>query len=155
MTPGSPGGVRFGTPSRLRLQDPIADLVPKAKVQPPSRWEGRIKGEFGSAARADFNVIATLAFGAGLFEGEGRSPEFPYGAADGDRVFYVSGDRQGDQVRFELCFYRDDYFNSRPYHLEGALDAEERLIRGRWRFSCGSDCDCGGSGGWFELRRIG
>jgi hypothetical protein len=132
---------------------PVSDPSLWVQSFPPHQWEGRVKGETGSARNADFTIVTTMAIGAGLLEAEGRSAEFPYDS-EAQRGFTLSGARNGDQITFEMVFSLHPYFKSRPFVFDGRLDVEERTISGAWTFVCGADCTCGGSKGAFTMKRV-
>jgi len=148
---GAPLDVALDPDLRARVNSkPVNRPKPKEERH---RWEGRLKGESGSARKADIHVIAELCFRGGKITGQGCSPEFPYTASDGQRTFEVSGSEAGGRVTFEVRFDHG-YFQTRPFMLAGDLDAERRTMTGAWTYSCGPSCDCGGSTGRFELKRV-
>ncbi|HEV7692052.1 MAG TPA: hypothetical protein VGO52_14545 [Hyphomonadaceae bacterium] len=136
----------------------LARVMPKPVTRPKPkedkhRWEGRLKGETGSARKADFHIIAQLCFCGGAVSGKGSSPEFPYSANEDQRTFAVSGSEAEGRVAIEVRFDHG-YFQTRPFILSGELDAERKTMTGAWTYRCGPDCDCGGSTGRFELKRV-
>ena len=136
----------------------VARIMPKPVHRPKPKdekhhWEGKLKGETGSARKADFHVIAELCFCGGNVSGKGSSPEFPYSAKKDQRTFAISGAEASGHVIIELRFDHG-YFHDRPFQLAGEFDGERKTITGTWIYTCGPDCDCGGSTGKFELRRV-
>lgn len=151
MTDRSADGVFLLTQRHVA---PALDPETYAQYEPPTRWEGHVKGATGSARQADFGLVVTLGFAAGLIVGDGRSPDFPRDGGDAARAVHISGTRTGDHVSFDLCFFADTYFKSRPFHFSGRLDSEERKIAGEWTFQCEPSCSCSGSTGSFTLNRV-
>jgi hypothetical protein len=148
----------IGAPDKAPDPELVARIMPKPVHRPKPkqdkhRWEGRLKGETGSAAKADFHIIAELCFCGGEVTGKGCSPEFPYSAVKEQRTFAVSGSEAAGHVMIEVRFDYG-YFATRPFLLSGDMDGERRTITGIWTYTCGPDCDCGGSRGSFELKRI-
>jgi hypothetical protein len=136
----------------------IARIMPNPVLRPKPkeekhRWEGKLKGETGSARKADFHIIAELCFCGAEVSGKGCSPEFPYSAAKEQRTFAISGSETARHVTIEVRF-DSGYFNTRPFLLSGDIDSERRTITGTWTYSCGPECDCGGSTGRFDLNRV-
>src|SRR5262245_31073330 len=110
----------------------VARIMPKPVLRPKPkeekhRWEGKLKGETGSAAKADFRVIAELLFRGGEVSGKGCSPEFPYSEAKENRTFAISGAEASGHVLVEVCF-DFGYFHDRPFLLSGDMDAERKTI---------------------------
>src|SRR5689334_4165248 len=99
----------IGAPDEAPDPELVARIMPKPVLRPKlkeekHRWEGRLKGETGSARKADFHIIAVLCFCGGSVSGKGASPEFPYSASVDQRTFTASGSEAGEHVTIEVGF---------------------------------------------------
>jgi hypothetical protein len=98
-------------------------------------------------------LTARIAIHPAILAGEGTAPEFPRNRAPG--AFSLTGSASGSAIRFSLWF-SDAEIGRTPFDCEGALDGDERHMRGVWSFDCFSPdtCGCSGGGGSFHLWRV-
>jgi hypothetical protein len=132
----------------------LPHLEPLPIPEPESHWEGRMDGETGAAAGADFRVVFVMALAGDVVAGSGCSPEFPRNAAPAERTFTLTGVRRGPAMSLEFWF--DHSIIGRGGFMIDAVFTvpEENRLEGRWTYRCGPACGCGGSTGAFVADRV-
>jgi hypothetical protein len=133
---------------------PLPQLDPLPKPEPETRWEGRMCGETGPAAGADFHVSFVMALAGQVIAGSGCSSDFPRNAEPASRTFSLTGVRRGASVSLEFWFDHS-VIGRGGFMIDAAFTSvEEDRLEGRWTYRCGPSCGCGGSSGRFEAEKV-
>jgi hypothetical protein len=137
------------------LPDLATRLVPALQPEPEQHWEGTLKGDRGASRDRTVSVAARIVFWAGTMEGQGAASDFPAGAPADARRFQLSGDRNGEAVRFSLWFADPDIART-PFECVAVLNEDADELEGAWSFGCfyPQTCGCGGGGGTLRLWRV-
>jgi hypothetical protein len=136
--------------------DCLVALRPELKLDlaahPGQRWEGRIDLT-DSGKLFNLDLILTLHFSGGLFEGNGNLTDRESGA---HIDISLSGQFEGANAWFDLWIDAGTGFGLR-IDCTGEIDAGVTAFEGQCSYVCGQPdkCACEGGSGPISLRKIG